>query len=101
MRVNGWFGCNYGHWGLAVHLWPSLEIQWTHLNCSLHFELSWLVWETKLNLFFKPEPKPVLHGCICMDCAVCKGTKTICGECGMCTRCHSHQPGCKGCPHSE
>ena len=39
--------------------------------------------------------------CTCRPCSVCRGQYTICGECQMCTRCHSHQPGCRGCPRSQ
>lgn len=34
--------------------------------------------------------------CNCKDCAACGG-RTICAKCEMCTRCHSHKPGCDGC----
>lgn len=40
--------------------------------------------------------------CDCKDCAVCKGEKTICEKCHMCTRCHDHLEDCPGCdPTSE
>lgn len=35
--------------------------------------------------------------CDCRDCAVCHGVKMICGECGMCCRCHNHRIDCRGC----
>jgi hypothetical protein len=41
--------------------------------------------------------KGIPLSCDCMDCAVCKGKRTICAKCMMCARCHEHKPGCMGC----
>jgi hypothetical protein len=51
---NGWVAttCSFGRY-YAVHLLPELEITWISLNRSLHFEVRWLVFEAKLNTFWR------------------------------------------------
>jgi len=51
---NGWFSITFakGHY-VELHLLPELIVAWISHNRSLHLEVRWLVFEAKLNTFWK------------------------------------------------
>jgi hypothetical protein len=55
-RWNCWFGKTYSRtrWW-SVNLWPAVQFDWIVGNESFHIEAKWLLWEFKLNTFWKAE----------------------------------------------
>jgi hypothetical protein len=41
-----------GRWW-SINLWPALQLDWIVANKSFHVEVRWLLWEFKLNTFWR------------------------------------------------
>jgi len=56
MHWNAWWGKSFSvtrYW--SVNLWPSVEFTWICGNQSFHVDTKWLLWEFKINTFWRNE----------------------------------------------
>ena len=55
-RWNCWFSnrWSWGRW-VAFDLWPAVHFDWIIGNGSFHIEVKWLLWEFKLNTFWRKD----------------------------------------------